>query len=105
MGRSKFEPTEGRRASPSFDGPDNKATFAMPAVADKGHVAISNSKIISDTPGPGENQHSVRFATTPKMSSYLAALVIGNFEHIEAFAYGIPIRGDGTPGQKRTVDV
>src|SRR4030088_2790462 len=97
---SQFEATDARRAYPSFDEPDYKATFDITAVAHKGHVAISNSKIISDTPGPGENQHSVRFATTPKMSSYLAALVIGNFEYIEGPADGIPIRVYGTPGKK-----
>src|SRR3984893_11926678 len=97
---SQFEDTDARRAYPSFDEPDYKATFDITAVAHKGHVAISNSKIISDTPGPGENQHTVRFATTPKMSSYLAALVIGNFEYIEGSADGIPIRVYGTPGKK-----
>jgi aminopeptidase N/puromycin-sensitive aminopeptidase len=97
---SQFEATDARRAYPSFDEPDYKATFDITAVALKGHVAISNSKIISDTPGPGENQHTVRFATTPKMSSYLAALVMGNFEYIEGSADGIPIRVYGTPGKK-----
>src|SRR5216683_4682047 len=97
---TQFEATDARRAFPSFDEPDYKATFDITAVAHKGHVAISNSKIISDTPGPGENQHSVRFATTPKMSSYLAALVMGNFEYIEGSADGIPIRVYGTPGKK-----
>src|SRR6266849_10856282 len=58
---TQFEATDARRAYPSFDEPDYKATFDITAVAHKGHVAISNSKIISDTPGPGENQHSVRF--------------------------------------------
>ena len=97
---SQFEATDARRAYPSFDEPDYKATFDITAVARKGHVAISNSKIVSDTPGPGADQHTVRFATTPKMSSYLAALVIGNFEYIEGSADGIPIRVYGTPGKK-----
>src|ERR1019366_4550097 len=41
-----------------------------------------------------------RFARTAKMSSYLAALVGGNFEYIEGEADGIPIRVYGTPGKK-----
>jgi aminopeptidase N len=60
-------------------------------VAGNGLVAISNSKALSDKPA-GNGQHTVRFATTPKMSSYLAALVMGNFEYIEGEADGIPIR-------------
>ena len=34
------------------------------------------------------------------MSSYLAALVVGNFEYIEGHADGIPIRVYSTPGKK-----
>jgi aminopeptidase N/puromycin-sensitive aminopeptidase len=96
---SQFEATDARRAFPSFDEPDYKATFDITAVADKGMVAISNQKVISDTPGPGE-KHTVTFATSAKMSSYLAALVVGNFEYIEGEADGIPIRVYSTPGKK-----
>jgi aminopeptidase N/puromycin-sensitive aminopeptidase len=96
---SQFESTDARRAFPSFDEPDYKATFDITAVADKGLVAISNSKVSSDTPGPGD-KHTVKFATSPKMSSYLAALVVGNFEYIEGEADGIPIRVYSTPGKK-----
>jgi aminopeptidase N len=96
---SQFEATDARRAFPSFDEPAYKATFDITVVADKGHTAISNSQVASDTPGPGD-KHTVRFATTPKMSSYLAALVVGNFEYIEGEADGIPIRVYSTPGKK-----
>jgi aminopeptidase N/puromycin-sensitive aminopeptidase len=97
---TQFEATDARRAFPSFDEPAYKATFDISTVADKGQVAISNSRVASDTPGPGD-KHTVRFATTPKMSSYLAALVVGNFEYIEGEADGIPIRVYSTPGKKQ----
>src|SRR5258708_23878932 len=96
---TQFEATDARRAYPSFDEPDYKATFDITAVADKGMVAISNYKMVADTPGPGD-KHTVRFATTAKMSSYLAALVMGNFEYIEGSVDGIPIRVYSTPGKK-----
>src|SRR5579864_3616729 len=96
---SQFEATDARRAFPSFDEPDYKATFDITAVADKGHAAISNQKVVSDTPGPGD-KHTVKFATTAKMSSYLAALVVGNFEYIEGEQDGIPIRVYATAGKK-----
>jgi aminopeptidase N len=96
---SQFEATDARRAFPSFDEPDYKATFDITAVADKDLVAISNQKIVSDTPGP-DGKHTVKFATTAKLSSYLAALVVGNFEYIEGEADGIPIRVYSTPGKK-----
>ncbi|HLW89204.1 MAG TPA: M1 family metallopeptidase [Terriglobales bacterium] len=96
---SQFEATDARRAYPSFDEPDYKATFDITAVADKGLVAISNQKVLSDVPGPGD-KHTVKFATTAKMSSYLGALIVGNFEYIEGEADGIPIRVYSTPGKK-----
>ena len=95
---TQFEATDARRAYPSFDEPAYKATFDITAVAPKGMVAISNQKVVSDT--ADGDKHTVRFATTPKMSSYLAALVVGNFEYIEGEQDGIPIRVWATPGKK-----
>ncbi len=88
---TQFEATDARRAYPSFDEPAYKATFDITAVIDKDMAAISNGKIASDTPGP-DDKHTVKFATTPKMSSYLAALVVGQFQYVEGSADGIPIR-------------
>jgi aminopeptidase N len=99
---TQFEATDARRAFPSFDEPAYKATFDISVVADKDLVAISNAKVISDTPGPGAEKHSVRFATTAKMSSYLVALAVGHFEYVEGEADGIPIRVWGPPGTKES---
>ncbi|HLV85748.1 MAG TPA: M1 family aminopeptidase [Candidatus Sulfotelmatobacter sp.] len=96
---TQFESTDARRAFPSFDEPAYKATFDITAVVDTGLIAISNQKILSDTDGPA-GKHTVRFATTAKMSSYLAALVVGNFEYIEGSSDGVPIRVYATPGKK-----
>src|SRR4029077_10941590 len=62
---------------------------------------ISNGKVLSDTPGPGEAKHTVTFTTTAKMSSYLVALAVGHFESVEGEADGIPIRVWGPPGTKQ----
>ncbi len=50
---TQFEPTDARRAFPSFDEPAFKATFSITLVVDKGDTAISNGSIVADTPGPG----------------------------------------------------
>jgi aminopeptidase N len=97
---TQFEATDARRAFPSFDEPAYKATFDVVVVADQGMTVISNTKVASDTPGPGDGKHTVHFATTPKMSSYLVAMVVGNFEYIEGSADGIPIRVYASPGKK-----
>ena len=98
---TQFEATDARRAFPSFDEPDYKATFDVTVIADKGLSAISNGKVLSDTPGPGDAKHTVKFATTAKMSSYLVALAVGQFDYVEGQADGIPIRVWGPPGAKQ----
>jgi aminopeptidase N/puromycin-sensitive aminopeptidase len=96
---TQLEDTDARRMFPSFDEPVYKATFDVTVVADQGLAVISNGKVVSDTPGPG-NKHTVHFATTPKMSSYLVAIVVGNFDYVEGSADGIPIRVYATSGKK-----
>lgn len=98
---TQLEDTDARRAFPSFDEPSFKATFDITVVADKDMTVISNGKIISDTAGPGGTKHTVHFSTTPRMSSYLVAVVVGHFEFIQGEADGIPIRAWTTPGKKR----
>ncbi len=89
---TQFESTDARRAFPSFDEPAYKAVFRITLIVDKGDTAISNSKIISDTPGPGEGKHTLRFSPSPRMSSYLVAMLVGDFACREGGADGIPIR-------------
>jgi aminopeptidase N len=97
---TQFESTDARRAFPSLDEPAYKATFDITIIADKGDTAISNGAIASDTPGPGEGKHTIQFATSPKMSTYLVAMAVGDFECIEGAADNTPIRVCGTPGKK-----
>lgn len=94
---TQFEPTDARRAYPSFDEPALKATYDITLVVDAGDTAISNTEIVSDKPGPIEGKHTVKFATTPKMSTYLVAFLVGDFKCIEGKADGVPIRGCSTP--------
>lgn len=98
---TQFESTDARRAFPCFDEPDYKATADITVITDKDKIAISNQKVISDMPGPGADKHTVKFATTAKMSSYLYAIAVGDFEYIEGSADGIPIRVYTFPGRKQ----
>ena len=94
---TQFEPTDARRAFPSFDEPAFKAAFSVSLVVDKGDTAISNTNIVSDTPGPGVGKHTLRFATTPKMSTYLVAFLVGDFKCTSGESDGVPIRACATP--------
>ena len=76
---SQMEATDARVAFPCFDEPDYKATFDITAIVDKGDTAISNGEIVSDTPGPGD-KHTIKFSASPKMSSYLVALTVGDWK-------------------------
>jgi len=91
-GVSQLESTDARRAFPCFDEPALKATFAVTMTIDRRDTAISNGKVISDTPGPGPDRHTLKFDTSPKMSTYLVALAVGDFECLEGGADGVPIR-------------
>jgi aminopeptidase N len=97
---TQFEATDARRAFPCFDEPALKATFEITAIVDNGDTAISNGKIVADTPGPVAGKHTLKFATTPKMSSYLAALAVGDFQCLEGSADGVPIRVCAVPEKK-----
>jgi aminopeptidase N len=97
---TQFEATDARRAFPSFDEPASKAKFDIILVVDKNDTAISNGRIISDTPGPVEGKHTIQFAPTPQMSTYLVAMAVGDFVCNEGSADNIPIRVCGTPDKK-----
>src|SRR6185436_15976947 len=97
---TQFESTDARRAFPCFDEPVFKATFSVTMTIDRGDTAISNGKMLSDTAGPAVTQHTLKFATTPKMSSYLVAMTVGDFKCLEGAAEGIPIRICATPDKR-----
>ncbi len=97
---TQFESTDARRAFPCFDEPSFKATFAVTLTIDRGDTAISNGKVLSDVPGPAITQHTMKFSTSPKMSSYLVAMTVGDFKCLEGAADNIPIRICATPDKR-----
>jgi len=97
---TQLEATDARRMFPCFDEPSFKATFSLSAIIDESDNAISNGAVVSDKPGPPRGKHTVVFDTTPKMSTYLVALAVGDFVCREGSADDIPIRVCATPDKR-----
>jgi aminopeptidase N len=98
---TQFEGTYARMMFPGFDEPAFKATFDLSVIADKGDTAISNGRIAKDEPLPGSTRHKITFSTSPRMSTYLVALAIGDWQCLERTVDGTPIRVCAEPDKKQ----
>ncbi|KAH6695165.1 peptidase family M1 [Plectosphaerella plurivora] len=81
---TQFEACDARRAFPCFDEPNLKATFDVHIEVPDGLVALSNMPV-SATEKTRDGFQKISFETSPKMSTYLLAWAIGDFEYVEAF--------------------
>jgi tricorn protease interacting factor F2/3 len=76
---TQFQESDARRAFPCMDHPARKATFDIEMEVGRGMAAVSNTAIRTETPLKG-GRRRVIFETTPKMSTYLLFIGIGEFE-------------------------
>ena len=83
LATTQFEATDARRSLPCWDEPAVKATFQVTLNVPAEMAAVSNTPIIEERPGPTAGVKTVVFDTTPIMSTYLLAYVIGDLTHIE----------------------
>ncbi|MFF5256669.1 aminopeptidase N [Streptomyces leeuwenhoekii] len=75
---TQFEVPDARRVFASFEQPDLKATFRFTVRAPEGWTVISNSP----TPEPRDNVWS--FAPTPRISTYITALIVGPYHSVHS---------------------
>jgi len=78
---TQFEESDARRAFPCMDHPEKKATFDVEMVVDEDLVAISNCALAEED-SLGNGKKRVRFQQTPRMSTYLLFLGVGEFEFL-----------------------
>ena len=78
---TQFEPGDARRFIPCWDEPARKATFTVAVAAPKDKLAVSNMPIEVAAPLDDDRVY-VRFQKTPKMSSYLLFLCVGDLERV-----------------------
>ncbi len=97
---TQFEGTYARMMFPGFDEPGFKATFDLTVVADKQDTAISNGRILHDAPAADPARHILTFSTSPKMSTYLVALAVGDWQCLERKVDAVPIRVCAIPENK-----
>jgi len=104
MATSQLESTDARRAFPSFDEPSKKAIFDVSIMAPPGTTAISNT--IESVVKEHESGYMVyNFEPTPKMSTYLLAFIVGEFESIETKTKrGVKVRVFVTPGKLKQAE-
>jgi aminopeptidase N len=97
---TQMEATDARRAFPCFDEPAYKATFDISLTIDGKDTAISNGPVVANKPGPGRDKRTVTFGRTPRMSSYLVAMLVGDFSCREGRAGDTVVRICSTPDKK-----
>ncbi|KUG58140.1 aminopeptidase N [Nesterenkonia jeotgali] len=99
---TQYEPADSRRVFPVFEQPDLKARFSFSIIGPQAWQLRSNSPAITRAPletaetttGDDADAHRlvrVEFAETPRMSSYITALLAGPYHHVEGrYQGGVP---------------
>jgi len=101
LASTQFESTDARRAFPCWDEPAHKAVFQTTLVIPEHLTAISNTAIVRETSIPGAGKKEVVFADTIKMSTYLVAFIVGEFEGTDpVYVDNAPLRVWAVPGKR-----
>ncbi len=80
---TQFEVADARRVFADFEQPDLKSVFDLTVTAPADWVVVSNAPTPEPTPVDGSDGGAVwRFATTPRISTYLVAVVAGHYHHV-----------------------
>ncbi len=87
---TQFENSDARRFIPSWDEPFYKATYSVEATIPTGQMALGNMPIASSK-DLGNGKTLVKFATSPKMSTYLLFFGVGEFDRASVKSAGVDV--------------
>lgn len=95
---TQFENSDARRFAPMWDEPGVKSVFSLTVETPNGQMSVSNMPVEEEVTPPG-GLTTVHFADSPKMSSYLLFMAMGDFERVSQKVAGVDVgvvvrRGD-----------
>ncbi|KAL0050168.1 hypothetical protein WJX82_005668 [Trebouxia sp. C0006] len=99
LGTTQFETSGARLAFPCFDEPALKATFDISLTTTTGLTALSNMPVIA-TQDLSSGDTTTHFATSPPMSTYLVALIMGNLTSVSTM---VPHPEPGQPDRNVSI--
>lgn len=100
MASTQFESLDARRAFPCWDEPARKAVFGLTLVVDTGLTALSNMPEKHRCFLEGGAKTEICFMDSPKMSTYLLAFLLGDFDFIQAQTnHGVLVKVFTPPGR------
>ncbi|GLE10782.1 hypothetical protein PINS_up023022 [Pythium insidiosum] len=115
LATTQFEACDARRAFVCWDEPAFKARYEISMVTDPSLTALSNMHVVETKVRPTKNAHLRKltradkateklwqFAETPIMSTYLVAMVVGEFDVVsDVSAEGVIVNVLTPPGQSQ----
>src|SRR5258708_3375499 len=104
---TNFEPAHARTLLPCWDEPARKATFTVSVDVPKDRMAISNMPVARAS-ALSPTLQRVSFAESPRMSTYLLFLAVGDFERVQnrvdGAVVGIVVKRGDTPRAAYALD-
>lgn len=99
---TQFESHHAREVFPCIDEPEAKSTFDVTLVTESGVEVLSNMPECAEAREEADGRRTTKFQTTPRMSTYLLAFVIGELQNVSAVSqHGVLVNIWATHAQSR----